>query len=65
LVPAGDPIALAQAAISLLTDRAEARKMAARAAQVAARFTIQNAIPCYEGVYRRVVRPKRLLSEGG
>ncbi len=59
LVPPGDPAAIAQAAIGVLAEKARAQKMAANALSQAARFTIQNAIPCYETVYQRVANSKR------
>lgn len=54
LVPAADPERLAQAVITMLTNTSEAKRMAANASEVVKRFTVQNAIPCYEEVYRRV-----------
>jgi glycosyltransferase involved in cell wall biosynthesis len=59
LVPAAEPSALAQAAITLLTDPAEAHRMAHNARQLAARFTVQNAAPCYGQVYRKLVAAAR------
>lgn len=60
LVPVADPMALAQAAITMLSNTSEARRMAHNALGVAARFTVQNAVPCYAAVYRQVIGPKNL-----
>ncbi len=59
LVPMAAPQALAQAAIAMLTNTSEARRMAANASGIARRFTVQNAVPCYEKVYRQVIHAKR------
>jgi glycosyltransferase involved in cell wall biosynthesis len=58
LVPVADPAALAQAAITLLTDRSEALRMAQNARQIAALYTVQNAAPCYGQVYETLVAGK-------
>jgi L-malate glycosyltransferase len=55
LVPVADPAALAQAAITLLIDRAEALRMAQKARQTAALYTVQNAAPCYGQIYQMLV----------
>jgi glycosyltransferase involved in cell wall biosynthesis len=55
LVPAADPVSLAKATIALLTDRAEALRMAHNARRAAAQYTVQNAAPCYGEVYRKLI----------
>jgi len=59
LVPVANPEALAQAVIAMLTNASEAKRMAANARSVAERFTVQNAVPCYEKVYQQVMKAKR------
>ena len=65
LVPAADPAALAQATIALLTDRAEALRMAHNARQMAAQYTVQNAAPCYGEVYQKLIASQTLIRIAG
>ena len=54
IVPGDDPIALATAIVSLLSDPDAARQKANRAMDRAAGFTIQAAADAYEQVYYRI-----------
>jgi glycosyltransferase involved in cell wall biosynthesis len=54
LVPFDNPVALAEAIISLLTDPVSARQRAERASTYVAGLTIQLAADAYESVYKKV-----------
>jgi glycosyltransferase involved in cell wall biosynthesis len=57
-VPSDNPVALAKAIVSLLSDPQAARRRADRAAERVSAFTIQAAADAYERVYARVLDGK-------
>lgn len=64
LVPAGDPIALAEAVTSLLADRSRARSLGtAGRAIYFARFTLDRSVEGMVALYRRVARGEPAVPE--